>query len=129
VRHFLSVSAFPNRNDWPRFDGAFSRRISMPGRLEVSGARRLGDQIEGLGGRIEGRGGIWRNRAWCLSLESLIREIDRPHDQRQWEFFIRFDLTDLRLRVVTQNGCKVITTAAGEDILSTLPDLGEFAIC
>jgi hypothetical protein len=99
----------------------------MLGRVEVSGVRRLGDQIEGLGGRIEGRGGIWRNRAWCLSLESLIREIDRPDDQRQWEFFVRFDLTDLRLMVGTQNGCKVITTAVGEDILSALPDLDEFA--
>jgi hypothetical protein len=100
----------------------------MPGRLEVSGVRRIGDQIEGIGGRIEGRGGIWRDRSWCLSLESIIREIDRPDDQRQWEFFIRFDLTDLRLMVATRNERKVITTAAGEDILSTLPDLVEYQI-
>jgi hypothetical protein len=100
----------------------------MPGRVEVTGVRRLGEQIEGLGGRIEGRGGIWRDRAWCLSLESLIREIDRPDDQRQWEFFIRFDLTELRLMVATRDGRKVITTAAGEDILSLLPDLDEHAI-
>jgi hypothetical protein len=110
----------------PAHGRGFFTGTSMPGRLEVTGVRRLGDQIEGLGGRIEGSGGIWRNRAWCLSLESLIREIDRPDDQRQWEFFIRFDLTDLRLMVATRNERKVITTAAGEDILSTLPDLGEF---
>jgi hypothetical protein len=89
-------------------------------RVEVSGVRRLG-------GRIEGLGGIWHDKAWCLSLESLISEIDRPDDRRQWEFFIRFDLTALRLMIATRNGRKVITTAAGEDILSTLPDLGEFA--
>jgi hypothetical protein len=108
--------------------GLFHGCISIPGRVEVTGVRRLGDQIEGLGGRIEGRGGIWRNRTWCLSLESLIWEIDLPDDRRQWEFFVRFDLTDLRLMVATRNGRKVITTAAGEDIFSTLPDLDEYAI-
>jgi hypothetical protein len=30
--------------------------------------------------------------------------------------------------VATRNGRKVITTAAGEDIFSTLPDLDEYAI-
>jgi hypothetical protein len=43
------------------------------------------------------------------------------------EFFIRFDFTDLRLMVANRNGRKVTTTAAG-DILSTLPDLYEYAI-
>jgi hypothetical protein len=55
---------------------------------------------------IEGLGGTWRDRPWHMSLRNIIREIERPDSERQWDFFVVIDCTNVQTTVAPTRGRK-----------------------
>ena len=55
---------------------------------------------------IGGLGGTWRDRPWYMSLRNIIREIERPDSERQWDFFVVIDCTNVRTAVAPTRGRK-----------------------
>jgi hypothetical protein len=53
---------------------------------------------------IEGLGGTWRDRPWHMSLRNIIREIERPDSERQWDFFVVIDCTNVQTTAAPTRG-------------------------
>jgi hypothetical protein len=56
----------------------------MPTPVEVSHIKHGHENQSGIGGL----GGTWRDRPWYMSEPNLIWEIERPGNERQWDFFV-----------------------------------------
>jgi hypothetical protein len=82
--------------------------------IQVSRVKRNGDRIVRLGG-------TWRDRPWSMSAENMVREIERPEGERQWDFFVVVTIDGGQVPVITEtwNGRKVLTTPQGDAALWT----------
>jgi hypothetical protein len=87
----------------------------MPTPVEVSLVNRSASGIGGLGG-------TWRDRPWYMSNRNLIWEIERPANERQWDFFVAGARRHLPVTVEVRNGRKVLTTPVGDAVLLALPE-------
>ncbi len=72
--------------------------------------------------QIEGLGGMWRDRPWYMSAENLIREIERPNGERQWDFYVQ--VGDRQLPIVVSSAGKRMYLAVDNepDALLKLPE-------
>jgi hypothetical protein len=76
----------------------------MPTPVEVSHIKRNVAGIERLGG-------AWRNRPWNMSALNVIWEIERPDNNRQWDFFVVIDRANVRITVAKVDGRKHLMAA------------------
>jgi hypothetical protein len=90
----------------------------MPTLVEVSYVKRSVMNRSG----VEGLGGTWRDRAWYMSEENLIWEIERPDDRRQWDFYVRAVDRQLPVIVSSENDGKYLTAAGEPFALVKLPE-------
>jgi hypothetical protein len=89
----------------------------MPTPVEVSYIKRSAVNRSG----VEGLGGTWRDRPWYLSEDSVIWEIKRPDDRRQWDFYVQDADKRLPVIVVSDGGQKYLATAGEPLALLKLP--------
>jgi hypothetical protein len=59
-------------------------------------------------GGIGGLGGTWRDRPWYMSERRPIGEIERPTNERQWDFFVASARRHLSVTVELRNSRKVL---------------------
>jgi hypothetical protein len=100
----------------------------MPTAVEVSSVKR-GHKVGATHERIEGLGGIWRDRPWYMSSGSVITEIERPANRRQWDFYVQVGDRSLPVIVTSTGGRKYLTTPGDAYALLKLPELPQERDC
>jgi hypothetical protein len=90
----------------------------MPTSVEVSYVKRSAVNRSG----VAGLGGMWRDRPWYLSEESLIWWIERPDKSRQWDFYVQVGHTQLSVVVSSGNEGKYLAAAGEPFMLLKLPE-------
>jgi hypothetical protein len=93
--------------------------MDMATRVEVSRVRKRRDAS---GQAIEGLGGIWLDRPWYMSEQDLIREIRRPDDRRQWDFFIAIDGESVPITIASTPAREYLTATGKPFALLNLPE-------
>ena len=96
----------------------FVAPTDMPTPVEVSYVKR--GTLDRFG--ITGLGGMWRDRPWYLSVESIIWWIEQPDDRRQWDFYVQ--ACDKQLPIIVSSGSdgKCVTIADELHVLFALPE-------
>jgi hypothetical protein len=96
-----------------------AKQRAMPTPVEVSHIKHGHENQSGIGGL----GGTWRDRPWYMSEPNFIREIERPDNERQSNFFVVIEGKNVPIAIASIDGHKHLTAAGRSVLLLGLPTI------
>jgi hypothetical protein len=112
-----SLNSF--RNIRRRERGRHAQQRALPTPIEVSHIKYGHVNQSGIGGL----GGTWRDRPWYMSEPNLIWEIERPDNERQWDFFVVIEGRNVPIAIASIDGHRHFTAAGRSVLLLGLPTI------